>query len=904
MTRFPKSCDARLIEGLNKLSANCSRNFISQRSLPHLIRIFVIQFALQKRVESAIAAGQYHFFTKFFLYKSSLCLINFIPFSAKEQVIDKDTLMRTLQRLIPGVREITGSFWRWLHPELPYMCIYIEVQRLRGKEFSSHDLRNFNTLLEEQLALQVRAPSLFWPFNEEEAYKQLRVLLNELRSSNDLPQVTIHFRQQTAHSLEWLIHIAKHHDLPLEKKVGALPPSVRFFLHFLHEIDTKEMGCFSLFLPLQQFNEQHTINLLQARDRVVRHLQCLLGPFRDYNGGLFETQRDTFIDIFRTLADHIPHFTLFADKAFHALQPVEARIALSLEDLKHLLQTISLLMCQSRLDCYTSDEGIWVFRTKEPSEIHPFALKAKQIKLIYTEFDCGSFRYFCVLDKTKAHIPDFQNMPIFNSPKTTLKIAFFTGEPPSLSPYLAGGDTRCNTISKLLFEGLMRLDASGTPQKAAAKEFLISPCGKKYTFLLRASSWSNGQSVTAFDYLHGWKMVLSRQWTSNRPYLLFAIKNGKKFYDGLCEVHEVGIKAQDFATLEIELESADGHFLEKLAQPIFFPAFRSFQEPYIFNGPYLVNMYGQNTLELESNPYYWDAHHLFFPRIRIDWNLCIEEALLRFQHQEIDWLGDSFAPLPVTEIKQLEQKGQLSTRQVLRFFLIYLNTQHPLLSSSLIRRALSLSLNRDYICTHIFPHSLPLCSPIPQFSNLEGIANENQQSTLELFERGLQNLKISKDSIPPLILTCAQLSGHIECAFYLQNIWKELFGLNVQIQKEPWNLVRSHLEKKDFQMAGCFENIFSRDPREFLQRFDDKNNPLNFSNWDHSHYQAITRAIEISTEEEKMQLIGRTLSILKDQTPYIPVCTHTLLYTKHPKLRGEVFDAGGCVDFRFSFLED
>ena len=161
---------------------------------------------------------------------------------------------------------------------------------------------------------------------------------------------------------------------------------------------------------------------------------------------------------------------------------------------------------------------------------------------------------------------------------------------------------------------------------------------------------------------------------------------------------------------------------------------------------------------------------------------------------------------------------------------------------------MSLALNREYICKHIFPFSHPLGASIPYFP--DSLLAENTENALVLFEKGLSALKLHKNSLPPLVLKCAQLSGHIECAHYLQSIWKDVLGLNVHIQELPWNVLRSQIEKKEFEVAGCFENTLSP-------------------------------------------------AFLTDQAPYIPICMHTLLYTKHPHLQGELFDTSGCLDFSF-----
>lgn len=755
--RFPKTFDERLIKGFERLIANSAKKFIYTRDQPYLLRLLVIQFFLQKKIESAIDAHKPRCVVQFFREKSHLCLLTCIPFEEEEQVLDKDCLLKILQTLMPGVAEIAGSFWRWLHPELPFMCLYLEMHRLRGKEVLPQEIRSLKHFFEERLTLfsSTRSPSVFWPFNVEETYKQLLILQNELHSCDDIPQVAIHFRQQTGDTLEFLITVAlAQTSFAIDQHVAALAPSINFFLHFSQAVATpfpKTMLCFSLFLPVHQFKEHNTINLLQARDRVVQCLVSLLGPLRDYNGGLFETQRSAFEDISRILSDKVPFFSIFAEKVFHGLQPVESRFFLSLEEIEELLLSIAWLIQNPTLNAYTSSSGhVWILKTKHQTDSRALAKNALESRLICAEFNLLSFHYFCLLDNTKKHIENFQNKSLELSctkEHTTLRLAFLEGCPPSLSPYLALSDTRCRAISKLLFEGLTRIDASGLAQPAAAKEIEVSHGGKQYTFSLCSSHWSNGRPLTAVDYLNGWKNVLNRRWASNHPELLFIIKNGKNMYKRLCPEQDLGVYVKNPSTLQVELEYADPHFLEKLAQPIFFPAFGISQEPNCFNGPYLVHHYNQNRLELEINPYFWDAKNTFFQYVHIRWDLNTKDAFEAFRRKEIDWIGDPFTQLSTEILENLEKEGKLYKKSTVRPFFVYLNTQHPLLCSPLIRQALSLSLNRTFICKHIFPYQDPLYNPLPLAD--ECLISENVQYARELFDRGLSALNLEKNRFHP-----------------------------------------------------------------------------------------------------------------------------------------------------------
>lgn len=908
--RFPKTFDNRLLSGLDRLVANSSKNFISERSISHLTRLLVIQFFLQKRIETALEKKDFRMSTKFFYAEPSICLIALLPFPEQGELVAQDGLIKNIQTVLPGVSGVSGSFWRWLHPELPYMCFYIEIQRLRGKKIPVQEIRPLKHAFEEQLIpiLPTRTFSLFLPFNEEEAYKQVQVLRRELLVSHDLPQVIIHFRQLTTYYLEFTVNLvrpASKHSVTVQATL--LPPSIRFFLHFVYETDSpfpNEACCFSLFLPAHYFKEYNTVNFLQARACVVRYLDHMLGPFRDYNGGLFEAQREIFEKVTSFLADKIPHFSLFANKVFHAIQPIEARFSLSLQELEKIFRSIASTVSVPTFETYTSEGGdIWVFKTKQQSEIQPLVQQAKQKQLIYVDFEYASLYYFCVFDREKVHIIHFQkkNFALLIK-KTTLNLAFLQGQPPSLSPYLTGGDVRCRALSKLLFEGLTRLDASGTPQLAAAREVRVSDDRRRYTFFLRSSKWSNGQHVTASDFLNGWKNVLSRKWTSNCPDFLFAIRNGKKFYKGLCSEQELGIYALDASTLQVDLEYVDPYFLEKLARPIFFPTFGNSQEPHAFNGPYRVIDYTQHTLELEINAFYWNMRKIFFQSIHIGFSSTPEEILTDFYKGEVDWVGEPFTPLPRALLQRLEQEGKLFKREVLRHYFLYLNTQYSLLRSPEVRQALSLSIDRAFICKNFFPHHNPLFSPVPMV-DWPTIVEDSQQAC-ELFENGLQRLSLDKNNLPTLVFNYVPLPEREELAEYLKQIWKETLNLSIVIQSQPWNGLRSRLEKNDFHIVGCHTGTLCNTPTDWLQGFEEKGSSLNFSGWSHADFRSIVSTIPHANGTEQCQLIEDAKSIFALQCPTIPVYSCSIIYAKHSQLQGEVFDREGCVDFSFSFLEE
>jgi hypothetical protein len=111
------------------------------------------------------------------------------------------------------------------------------------------------------------------------------------------------------------------------------------------------------------------------------------------------------------------------------------------------------------------------------------------------------------------------------------------------------------------------------------------------------------------------------------------------------------------------------------------------------------------------------------------------------------------------------------------------------------------------------------------------------------------------------------------------------------------------MEKKDFHIIWCRVSTFCGNPTDWLQGFEEEHSFSNFSGWDHVDYRSVVAAIPYANAAEQSRLIEQATSIFAHQSPAIPICSCSIVYAKHPHLKGEAFDSAGCVDFRFSFLE-
>lgn len=487
------------------------------------------------------------------------------------------------------------------------------------------------------------------------------------------------------------------------------------------------------------------------------------------------------------------------------------------------------------------------------------------------------------------------------SPPSHLRINFQEGDLPSLHPHEIMIYLRGICLAKNLYEGLTRINSHGAAELAGAKSVQISPDRLKYVFTLRSNRWSDGSPVTAFQYEQAWKEALTPASSCPRADLLYMIKNAAEAKKGTVPVSSVGVKATDEKTLVVDLAYPSPYFMELLAQPICAPLKDLKKEPTVYNGAYVIDTWKkEDYLRLKPNPYFWNSKETALKQIDIFFIQDIESAYSLYEKGELDWIGAPLCTLSNDQMDHINAQGTLLTHPIDRAFWVFLNTQHPTLSSPSIRKALSAAIDRSAITSHILLGRKPLTKPLPQgLLPLDGHSTikEDIQLAQALFEEGLKEIGHTKESLPPLVITYSQQANRKQLAEYLQETWSKTFGIKVRAQPEEWNVLRSNLGKGLFEISGCFEAAFYNDPLELFDRFTSYN-PCNFCQWIHPIFgEKIAQAIQEKDPKRRMQLTSEAEDIIVQESPFIPICSDMLFFAHPPKLKGYAFDYVGAVDF-------
>ncbi|MER2118075.1 MAG: peptide ABC transporter substrate-binding protein, partial [Enterococcus casseliflavus] len=208
-------------------------------------------------------------------------------------------------------------------------------------------------------------------------------------------------------------------------------------------------------------------------------------------------------------------------------------------------------------------------------------------------------------------------------------------------------------------EGLYRLDQEGDPELAmAAEEPTVSEDGLVYTFTIRDATWSNGDPVTADDFVYAFQYVANPENGSSSSNQMDVLKNGSQVRQGDAEVSELGAKALDQQTLELTLASPISYLDQILVGTPFMPKNQAFAEEkgadyglsaenFVGNGPFLIEGWnGTNeSWTLTKNPDYWDAENVQLTKIDVQVVKETATGVSLFETGELDYttLTDTYA---------------------------------------------------------------------------------------------------------------------------------------------------------------------------------------------------------------------------------------------------------------------
>lgn len=424
-------------------------------------------------------------------------------------------------------------------------------------------------------------------------------------------------------------------------------------------------------------------------------------------------------------------------------------------------------------------------------------------------------------------------------------------DPGTLDPQKVEENTAAQIVLDL-FEGLVWMDGEGQVQPAQAERWEILDGGKRYIFHLRSGlQWSDGQPLTAEDFVLGWQRAVDPKTASPfAGYLAQAhINNAAAIVAGKADVTSLGVKATDDRTLEVTLEQPVPWFTTMLAWPTLFPVPHhviakhgdswSKPENMVYNGAFVLDQWVVNEkITARKNPKY---------RVRI-----------------IPRLNSEYYNF---------------------------NLEKPPFNDVRVRRALYLTVDRQLIAQKVLGLRTPATTLTPP--EVKGFSattfDELQKPMSERVAMAKALLKqAGYDASHPLRfeLFYNKYDLHEKTAIALSSEWKKWLGAQVTLRTMEWKTYLDARRAGDFMLSRQSWDATYNDASSFLNTLK-SDSEENVGHWKNAQYDALlNQATQITDATKRNALYQQAEVIINQQAPLIPIYYQPLIKLLKPYVGG------------------
>jgi oligopeptide transport system substrate-binding protein len=478
-------------------------------------------------------------------------------------------------------------------------------------------------------------------------------------------------------------------------------------------------------------------------------------------------------------------------------------------------------------------------------------------------------------------------------------------DPQDLDPQITVGVSESN-IHLALFEGLINFDPKNlSPIPGVATSWEISPDSRTYTFHLRPDAqWSNGQLVTADDFVFAYQRILSPALGSEYASMLYVIKGAEAFHKSKSAnfSNTVQVRAIDKHTLIIELENPCSYFLSMLTHHAFFPVhpetilkFGSMDQRntkwtqfpnHVSNGPFKLKRWSVGeVVEVERNNYYWNAAQTQLTEIHFFPFTDPNAEQRAFETGQLH-ITDSVPPSKFATLAK-RQDPTLKVDPYLATYYYCFNTQRAPFNDIRVCQALNLATDRSLIAEKVAGcGKLPATTFTPP--NLKSytcnttIPYAIDKARELLAEAGFPNGK----GFPKIELLYNNTETNRILAQAIQEMWKQALNIEIELVHQEWKVYLQSRKNKQFDILRASWIADYADPSCFLALFksDATNNHTGWANSEYDHLLDLSNQCLDATERNA--ILSKAESILLEELPILPIYFFTSTCRLSPKVKG------------------
>lgn len=473
-----------------------------------------------------------------------------------------------------------------------------------------------------------------------------------------------------------------------------------------------------------------------------------------------------------------------------------------------------------------------------------------------------------------------------------------------------------------LYEGLVAKDPKTLEiVPAVADHWEVSADNMTYLFHIReGAKWSNGDPITAHDFVNSWLRGLMPALGNETVTALFVFKNAEKYYNKeIADRSLVGFKALDDHHLKIELENPTPYFLQLLDYVALFPVhtsnmkkFGALDDPsnpwskpgnFVGNGAFtLKDWVPGRSLVVEKNPHYWDKESVRLNEIHFMpvEQLLVEERMFKAGHlHRTEWMP--YSKIPVYRANKDPEYNHYP------FFSTYyygFNVTKAPFDDARVRKALAYAVDRDTLVESI-TNGVQSATGAFTPPNTLGYTSRSQivfdveKARQFLADAGYPNGK----NFPAVELTYNNSEDHRKVAEAIQQMWKKNLNIHVKLKNQEWKVFLYEVKNLNHNIARLGWVGDYIDPNTFLETFTSTSGD-NKTGWKNKQYDDLIRkAATIANKEDRYKVFQQAEAILLDEAPLIPLYNYTTNNLISTQLKGYHQNILDYYSYKHLYLE-
>lgn len=397
------------------------------------------------------------------------------------------------------------------------------------------------------------------------------------------------------------------------------------------------------------------------------------------------------------------------------------------------------------------------------------------------------------------------------------------------------GDTTSSEVLQNSMEGLYRFDKKNQPKLAGATSVTHSKDQKVYTFNLRKNAkWSNGDPVTAQDYVTAWRRTVDPKNSSLDSDSYAIIKNGTKITEGKAPVKSLGIKALGKYKLQITLANPIPYLPQILEGAQFYPQdsklvkklgskYGTSSKNLVYNGPFVVKGWTGSNLKWSfiKNNKYWNKKSVKIDRVNMQVVQETSTGVNLFRSGNLD-----YTPLSSAFVKQYQNNSNYHTQVTPTNGYMTFNLKRKTTGNVHVRRAISQAINKKLLVKTVL-HSGKVSNGIVASNFIKDTATGNDYrkdaGDLAVYnvKAARKEWKIAQSQLGKKKITLELLTSDIDDSkrvgeFIQSDLMKNLPGLTIKLRSIPLKSRLSNTTNHNYDFVyGTWQPSYE-DPIDFL----------------------------------------------------------------------------------------